>query len=182
MPARQGTLNVVGDAVFGAVSIPVSALHGFDDDGDGLLEIRELERHYDALSAEVDRRLVVSDGDGPSTTVRVDLILSPQHEASPDRAEQVVALKHATFAGAPADLRLSCDLFGARTLEQELTFTATRHLASGAQVETTVLSPSSSTHRFFAPSYAMRAGYGVAPLAVVALLFAGLRRRQRPAC
>jgi hypothetical protein len=176
MPAGHGTLNVVGDAVFGVVSVPVSALHGFDDDGDGLLEIRELERHYDTLAAEIGRRFVVSDGDVAASTVHVDLVLSPQHEAAPDRADQVVALEHARFAGPPVRPSLACDLFGADASGQELAFTATRHPASGAEVETTVLSPSCSTHRFFAPSYAMRAGYGVAPVVVVGMLLAGLRK------
>ena len=179
MPAKQGTLNVVDSAVFGVVSVPVSALHGFDDDGDGLLEIRELERHYEALSAEVARRFVVSDGDIAATTVHVDLVLSPLHEAAPDRADQVVALEHATFPRPPADLRLACDLFGTRASEQELTFTAKRHPASGVEAETTVLTPPSATHAFFARSGALRGGYAIAPLALVGLLIAGIRRLHR---
>jgi hypothetical protein len=141
---------VVGDAVFAVVSVQVSALHGWDDDGDGLLEVGELERHYDALRAEIDARFVLSDGDVRASTVRVDLVLSPQHEGAPDRADQIVALKHATFAAPPSDLQLTCDLFGARPSEQELTFTATLHPASGPEKETAVLTPSSPDHRFFA--------------------------------
>jgi hypothetical protein len=150
MPAQRGTLNVVGDAVYAVVSVPVSALHGWDDDGDGLLEVGELERHYEALRAEIDARFVVSDGDVPASTVRVDLVLSPQHEAAPDRADQIVALKHATFTDPPSNLRLTCDLFGALASERELTITATLHPASGTEKETATLTPSSPEHRFFA--------------------------------
>lgn len=179
MAAKQGTLNVVDSAIFGVVSVPVSALHGFDDDGDGLLEIRELERHYEALSTEVAHRFVVSDGDVAATTVQVDLVLSPLHEAAPDRADQVVALEHATFARPPSDLRLACDLFGTRASEQELTFTAKRHPASGVEAEKAVLTPHSATHAFFARPGALRGGYAIASLVVVGLLLAWIRTFHR---
>ena len=149
MPARNGTLNVVGDAVFAVLSVPVSALHGFDDDGDGLLSAPELDGHRAELGAEIDRRFALADGDVPGTTARVDLFLSPEHEASPDRAAQVVLLKHARFAGPVTDLRLACDLFGGGSDERDLTITATRHPTSGPEIERAILSPASPAHRFF---------------------------------
>jgi hypothetical protein len=149
MPAGQGTLNVVGDAVFAVLSVPVSALHGFDDDGDGLLSAPELDRHRAELSAEIDRRFALSDREVPGTTARVDLVLSPDHEASPDRAAQVVVLKHARFAGPVTDLRLRCDLFGERSDDRALAIAATRHPSSGPEAERAVLSAASPSHRFF---------------------------------
>ena len=32
MPAKHGTLNVIDNSVFQVLSVPVNALHGFDDD------------------------------------------------------------------------------------------------------------------------------------------------------
>jgi hypothetical protein len=147
----------------------VSALHGFDDDVDGLLSASELDRHRAELAAEIDRRFVLSDSGVPGATARVDLVLSPEHEASPDRAAQVVVLKHSRFAGPVRDLRLACDLFGERSGERALTLTATRHPTSGPEAERAVLSPASSSHRFF-PSPgsrlidAIRSGAGHASL------------------
>ena len=131
MAAKRGTVNVVGSDVYTVLSVPASALHAADDDHDGLLDVAELERHEAALQAEIDRRLVILDGDKAARTVRVDLILSPDHDAAGDRADQVVVLKHATLDAPPTDLRVRCDLFGARASERELTLTATRHPASG---------------------------------------------------
>jgi hypothetical protein len=149
MPDRQGTLNVVDNSVFAVLAVPVSALHGFDDDGDGALGAAELQAHKDALRAEVDRRLALHDGATLAETVRVDLVLSPQHGASESKADVVVALKHATFRAPPTDLRLACDLFAA-TGDRALTFTATRHpVGAEAQTEAAFLTPLSPEHRFF---------------------------------
>jgi hypothetical protein len=154
MAANRATLNVVGESVFAVVSVPVSALHGFDDDGDGLLSMPELERHQDALKTEIDRRFVVSDGDDTGTTVRIDLVLSPQHDGAQDRSSQVVALEHTRFSSAPRDLGLLCDLFGARDGERSLELTATRHTGKGAESEPATLTPEARAHRFFAPATA----------------------------
>jgi hypothetical protein len=152
MAAKQGTVNVVGAAVYTVVSVPASALSGADDNHDGVLDTAELERHEAELRAEVDRRLVILDGGTPARTVRVDLILSPDHGAAGDRADQIVVLKHAELDAPPADLRVRCDLFGARTSEQSLTITATRHPASGAESEVAVLAPGAAEHAFFPPA------------------------------
>jgi hypothetical protein len=184
MAANRATLNVVGESVFAVVSVPVSALHGFDDDGDGVLSMPELERHQDALRTEIDRRFVVSDGDDAGTTVQIDLVLSPQHDGPQDRSSQVVALEHTRFSSAPRDLGILCDLFGGRDGEQSLALTATRHTAKGAEVEQATLTPEARAHRFFAPATAARgpsAGMRQASLFAVALaaLFASVAFRRK---
>jgi hypothetical protein len=154
LPAQQGTVNVVGAGVFTVLSVPASSLHGADDDHDGVIDMAELERHESVLRAEIDRRLVILDGSTLARTVRVDLILSPQHDAAGDRADQIVALKHAELGAPPLDLRVRCDLFGARASERALTITATRHPGSGTETETevSVLTPDTTQHAFFPPA------------------------------
>lgn len=161
--ADHGTVNVVGAAVFTVLSVPVSTLHDADDDHDGVLDVHELDRHEEALRAEIDRRLVVLDGAVPAKTVRVDLILSPEHGSAGDRAGHLVALKHATLDAAPSDLRVRCDLFGASAADREITFTATRHPASGVETSTAVLRPGAEEHAFFPPAAAPPAR-GAGPL------------------
>jgi hypothetical protein len=151
IPAGQGTLNIVDDAVFAVLSVPTSSLHGADDNGDGTIDMGEFERHEASLRAEIDRRLAISDGTREASTVRVDLILSPQHEAVRDRADQIVALKHARFEKPPGELRVRCDLFGAGPAERELRFTATRHPTSGTETQVAVLVPAAPEHAFFEP-------------------------------
>lgn len=149
IPAKQATVNVVGSAVFAVVSVPASALRGADDDGDGTIDVTELERHENALRAEIDRRFAIFDGDAIATTARVDLLLSPGHDDPRDRAREIVALKHVTLPGAPRDLRVRSDLFGPASGEQGLTVTATRHPGGGTETETQTLTPSEPTRAFF---------------------------------
>jgi hypothetical protein len=152
LPAGQGTVNVVGAELFAAVSIPTSSLHDGDDNGDGTLDVAELQRHEEALRAEADRRLVLRDGETMARTLRVDLILSPEHDAAGSRADHVVVLKHAALDAPPEELRVACDLFGAGASAPGLTITATRHPATGG-VETDVatLTSGAPEHTFFPP-------------------------------
>ena len=162
MSAQQGTVNVVGTGIFVVLSVPVSALPDADDDHDGLLAPSELERHAEALRAEIDRRLVLRDGESLARTVRVDLIASPEHDAAAGRADQLVVLKHAEVDAPPVDLRVRCDLFGAGVSERQLTLRATRHSPSGAETQVASLTPEATEHRFFLPGES-RAATGRSP-------------------
>lgn len=148
----HGTINVVDDAAFTVLSVPTSSLHGADDNGDGVLDAGELERHETTLREEIDRRLAILDGATLASTVRIDLILSPQHDGPSDRANQVVVLKHARFAAPPLALGVRCDLFGAHESERALTITATQVRASGKESRTIVLTPGMTAHTFFPPA------------------------------
>jgi hypothetical protein len=166
LPAGQGTVNVVGAELFVAVSVPTSALHDADDNGDGTLDVPELQRHEEALRAEADRRLVLRDGETVARTVRVDLILSPEHDAAGGRADHVVVLKHAALDAPPEDLRVACDLFGAGASARGLTITATRHPATGGvETEVAALTSGAPEHTFFPP----------APRATVSGILGGVR-------
>lgn len=111
-------------------------------------------------------------------------MLSPEHGMGGERAEHVVALKHAELDAPPTDLRLRCDLFGASAADWELKVTATRHPASGTETQVAVLTPDAPEHAFFPPPSAapQRAGQGwlgglLAAGAVVAFAMAGWPRR-----
>jgi len=186
MAAEQGTINVVGDSAFVVLSVPVSALHGFDDDQDGLLSMSELKAHQADLRAEIDRRLVVTDGEVVASTVVLDLALSPQHESVQDRADQLVTLKHASWGHVPTDLHLACDLFGSQASERALTITATRNREDGkpGDTEVAVLTPSAPSRALFrsrfAPS-APRVAVVLGALALLAALTGSVwRARRRP--
>lgn len=170
MPAHQGTINVVDGGAFAVVSIPVSSLHGFDDDGDGVMSLPELTRHDAELRAEIDRRFAIFDDQTPAQTERVDLVLSPQHDATPDRASEVVALKHATFAAPPTDLRVTCDLFGLAPDERQLTITATRNKQPIADAQPAIFTPTAADHRLFPSVAAATIATPRAPLGDRALL------------
>lgn len=196
MAAGQGTVNVVGAAVYTVLSVPASALHDADDDGDGTLDGGELERHEAAIAAEIERRLVVLDGNERARAVRLDLVLSPDHGAAGGRAAQIVALSHTELSAPPTDLHVRCDLFGDGASERALMITATRHPASGTETQVAVLTPEAAEAAFFPPPRAPlgqtmlgptgRAGGvlflgGLAALAMIAMkgLRAAARRRIR---
>ncbi len=176
----HATVHVVNDAAFVVLAVPVSALHGADDDGDGELSLAELDHHHAALEAEIDRRFAVADADGsrPAATARVDLVLSPEHQGAQDRSTTIVALKHVTFAAAPRAVDVRTDLFGARPGERELSVSAREgdHRQRDGEAEAATLTPASPAHRFaFAAPIAPTEPASSKPTALVALvLFAGL--------
>jgi hypothetical protein len=189
LPAQRGTVNVVGAGVFAVVSVPASALHGADDNQDGVIDVAELDRHESELRAEIDRRLVILDGVAQARTVRVDLMLSPQHDAAGDRADQIVVLKHAELDEAPRDLRVRCDLFGERASERSLSLTATRHPGSGEEAQAGILTPEATERAFFAPAPAAAGALGRVPrgllastvlFSLAALAMASWSRTRRP--
>jgi len=49
MEDQQGTLNIVDARGYLVISLPVSALRGVDDNRDGRLDGRELQRHAAAI-------------------------------------------------------------------------------------------------------------------------------------
>jgi hypothetical protein len=151
MTAGKGTVNVVGNAVFAVLSVPVSALHEAPIDRDGLLEAASLTRNEERIRAEIDRRFVLLDGIAPARTVRVDLILAPEHGAAGDRAANVIVLKHAELDAPPMDLRVRCDLFGPGVSDGAIAITATRHPESGTETDVGELTPEASERAFFRP-------------------------------
>ncbi len=126
MPAQQGSVNLKGNAAYVALSVPVSALHGFDDDQDHRLSVAELQRHQDSLREQVDAHLWVSSAQGAAQTVRVDVMLSPGHDDQPDVSDQLLVLKHARFREVPDTLTVHNGLWGTDGTGQRITLKASR--------------------------------------------------------
>ena len=59
----QATVNLAGKQVFIVVSIPVAALSGADDNGDGVLDRAEILAHQVELMAQVQSGMTL-EGDG----------------------------------------------------------------------------------------------------------------------
>lgn len=164
MPAQQGTLNVIDNAVFEVVAVPVSALHGVDEDGDGRLSEQEVSRHQAELQQQVGSRFRLyeddtrnwlgfpaSSGDHPAKEGVQELVhLRAEHdersESSQAGAKQILALLKTSFPTPPRSLRLVTDLFGTAAGEGQLTIRATR---GGEPAEVAVLRPLAKEHSFF---------------------------------
>ncbi len=147
MPAQQGTLNILENAVFAALSLPVSALRDADDNHDGRLSQAELLAHGADIQAKIGRRLRFYDGE---VRGRLDLVM-PMVEAderdstSTAGSRHVLVLVKSTFASPPTALRIETELFGVSANEQQLTFKATR----GTDTEAAILTPRNNAHAFF---------------------------------
>jgi hypothetical protein len=148
MPARQGTLHLLDDAVFEVVALPASAFPGADDDGDGRLSDAEVSAHEASLRAALAGGYRLFDGDLPGT---LELVLvraehDERSEASTAGAPGLVALLKTRFPAPPLALRLETSLLAADASGgRGLTVRATR----AGEVETAVLTPDHPAHRFF---------------------------------
>ncbi len=145
MPTGQGTLRVAGNEVYAVISIPVSVLSGFDDNGDARMSLEELNRHRDALQQQVSQRLDLRDGERPGTPLLADLLIPHLHDPNaPPSTDQLVVMRRYQWPTPPLNLRLQATAFGADA--PTLLLRAER----GAESELVVLTASYPQHRFFA--------------------------------
>lgn len=140
MAAQQGTLNLVGEAGFLVLSVPVSAFRGVDEDADGALSRAELAAHDAAMRTQLLQgvQLLGPGGARPLQLIMVDL--SPPDDAPQAAASQVVVLGRFALAAAPTGrgaaashppappgpLQLRFTLFGRAPQEQRQDFIITR--------------------------------------------------------
>ena len=153
MPAQRGTLNIVRDAAFLVLSVPVSGLQGIDDDGDGALSRAELQRHADAVRAQLRAgvQLMSANGPLPLQLVMVDVAAADNAPEAPASQLSVLgrfALPVAMQATADPQvassdaLSLRFAVFGARAGERLQHLTVTR----GQETQWLRFTPEQTTH------------------------------------
>ena len=141
MAAQKGSLNLVGDAAFLALSVPVSALQGVDDDGDGALSQAELATHADAVRTQVTAGVQLLRA-GRALPLQLVMLDIARDETKPEAAARHLVVlgrfqldatsgnaslfKHAATDG----LLLRFSLFGTRADEQQQDVTITRQAES----------------------------------------------------
>ena len=157
MPAQQGTLNVLDNAVFTVLSLPLSAFPGNDDNSDGRLSPAEVLAHAAAMQAEIPRRVrLYDDGQaGRADFVQVSAEHDERDSLSNAGSTHVLVLMKTSFDAPPRALRIEADVWGTAASERQLTMKATR----GTDAEAVVLSPRRSTHRFFSTPGAVLRDY-----------------------
>lgn len=134
MAAQKGTLNIVGDAAFLVLSVPVSALQGVDDDGDGALSVAELRAHTDAVRSQVQAGVTLHDSAGALPLRLVMLDVAPPENAPPAAARHLTVMGRfqlratgASVAAVPSvPLSLTFTLFGTAADERQHDLTVTR--------------------------------------------------------
>ena len=127
MAAQKGTLNIVGDAAFLVLALPVSALTGVDDDGDGTVSKAELGSHANAIREQVTAGVELRGSSGALPLQLLMLDIS-RDETRPDAASRhLVVMGRFQLRSMGTDgLSLRFSLFGTRADERQQDLTVTR--------------------------------------------------------
>ena len=126
MVSQNGTLKFGKGGYYFVLSLPVSALNGVDDDGDGLLSTKELATHNEAIKATVEMGFtLISTASGPRVIEGLLLNMSHSHGRFQKPASHVVAMGRFSVAPGEQDLTLRTSLFGKATAEQTFKITIT---------------------------------------------------------
>ncbi len=118
MVAQHGSLNVVDEAIFMVLSLPVSGFKGFDDDGDGLLSIEELNVHREAITNEVHSQIILEDD--TKTILLEGIMLSPvvSHEKPKEPVSHLVVMGRFTVSQNLASTNFKMGIFGNEAKEK----------------------------------------------------------------
>jgi hypothetical protein len=162
MVAQRGTLNLVNDGAFMVLSIPVTAFHGVDDNGDGLLSNTEFATHRQTIIADVNRGVILSDAQGPRELQGMMLSLAPpDHEGEGEierpSSQLVVMGRFALDNGAAGPLRFQVNLFGQSAAEQVFRVNASR--AAKSEQHLMVLTPQQPSGDMFPSAWQTFADY-----------------------
>ncbi|MCG2586575.1 HupE/UreJ family protein [Massilia sp. TS11] len=98
--AGQGAIRIVGDSAFVVLPVPVAALHGVDDNHDGLLSLSELQAHRELLSMEVTALLSLRSDGQLGRVAFEDLLLSHPGDGGQQGEDQLIVMRRYVWDGA----------------------------------------------------------------------------------
>jgi hydrogenase/urease accessory protein HupE len=151
LPKQTATMNILDKAAFFVVSVPVSALSGVDDEGNGLLSATEMQKHTPDIVRQFAKRFKVADADNAASP-SLSWVMPPQSDGPPIDTDYVIVLHRVDFANAPKNPTLETDLFGTKGGENQMTITATRN--NKTESEVAILEASAPSHKFFRGGFA----------------------------
>lgn len=121
--SQRGTLNIVGDGAYMVLSLPVSALTGFDDNQDGLLSVGELRTHAASIESQIKQGVTLGSTQGQSRLEGVMLNTEASESDPSAPSTHLVVLGRFAMPAQATELTLALQLFGPRADEQ------TEHIA-----------------------------------------------------
>jgi hypothetical protein len=145
--AQHGTLNLVDNAVFMAMSIPISAFAGIDANGDGDVTMIEFNRHREAVVASVQESVSLTDGEGRLGLQGVLLSPVTPHDGPTGSLTDVTVLGRFDLRNASTALRFENRLYAQEESRQSMKISATRP-SDGYRTEF-VLTPANPARMFF---------------------------------
>jgi hypothetical protein len=126
MVAQRGSLNIVDNGAYLVLSLPVSAFHGVDDNGDSQWSEMEIRAHQDEIEAQVRQGVQLIAG-GRQLHLDGLLLTRSPHDHSPFAPTSQLVI---TGRFAPTDKRnelaLKIALFGSSADEKLIEVTVTR--------------------------------------------------------
>ncbi|MDV6376609.1 HupE/UreJ family protein [Deinococcus arenicola] len=146
MVAQRGTLNVVDNGAFIVMSLPVSALKGVDDDGDGSLSTAELSTHTVSIGQQVKAGLQLTQAGQASTLEGLLMDVTPPEGQT--ETSQLVVMGRYALADGTQPFTLTSSLWGDTEAERSLNITATR----GEQKSLLILTPNLPQGTAFQPA------------------------------
>ncbi len=141
---QNGTMKIVDNSANFVISVPVSALEGVDQNGDGLLSPVELEAGRDRIIAQFMAQFDVFDGEAAGRKV-LTWVVSPETHQPDAATSYVVVMQRVFFNEEPSSPRVVFNLFGEQPGEREMSLRATH----GEKSETVIFTPDNSQHTFF---------------------------------
>ncbi len=110
MPQGQGSVRLVGDSAYSAIAVPVKALTGVDDNGDGLLSAAEIDAHRADISRQVASLIRYDDGEMAGKVLFEDFLMPQADEPAVKGADYLVAAQRYQWPHALATVRLQTRL------------------------------------------------------------------------
>jgi hypothetical protein len=124
--SQRGTLNIVGDGAYMVLSLPVSAMSGFDDDHDGLLSVDELRAHGASIESQIQQGVSLTSDQGRSALEGIMLNTAPPDSTPFAPSTHLVVLGRFAIPAQATDLKIALRLFGTRADERPEQIAVTR--------------------------------------------------------
>ena len=135
--SQRGTLNIVGNGAYMVLSLPVSAMSGFDDDHDGLISVNELRAHGAGIESQIRQGVSLDSDQGRSALEGIMLNTAPPDSTPSAPSTHLVVLGRFAIPAQATGLKLGLQLFGTRADEQTEQVAVTR----GTQSQLITLTP-----------------------------------------
>lgn len=147
MPVGQGTVRLVGNSAYAMISIPTAVLSGADDNGDGLVNLAELNAHRADLGNQVSHLLEFRDGPQEGRLQFEDLLLSDATEQAIKGTDHLVAMRHYQWPASVKSFRLKANVFETNGMhDAQLSV----RVLLGTRSEAAILTRHRSEYEFFA--------------------------------
>ncbi|WOJ92844.1 hypothetical protein R0135_13765 [Congregibacter variabilis] len=154
MVEQTGVLNIVGDDVFMALSIPVSALENVDQDDDQEVSLFEFNSRRNEIIAQIQTAIALETESVSADLHDLRLVPVRPHGHDSVYVSQVIVMGRFTLTGSIDALNFRLALFGKSPNERSMKITA-KHPHSDTE-SVVVLTPSAPNGTLFASTVAQQ--------------------------